>query len=98
MAVPGNQIVELKKKQENQAQLLRHKQRSDEAAKRLQDEIVRMKTQKVSVFFASAPLSPNSGYYFFAGCSFSLDMYGVVWRLHLVISSGSNPAEDEVRV
>lgn len=44
---PSNQIVELKKKQENQAQLLRHKQRSDEAAKRLQDEIVRMKTQKV---------------------------------------------------
>lgn len=44
-----SQIVELKKKQENQAQLLRHKQRSDEAAKRLQEEIVRMKTQKVQI-------------------------------------------------
>lgn len=33
--------------QENQSQLLRQKQRSDEAAKHLQDEIVRMKTQKV---------------------------------------------------
>jgi hypothetical protein len=43
----SSQIADLKKKQENQAQLLRQKQRSEEAAKRLQDEIVRMKTQKV---------------------------------------------------
>jgi kinesin family protein 4/21/27 len=38
----------LKKKQENQSQLLRQKQRSDEAAKRLQEEIQRIKTHKVA--------------------------------------------------
>lgn len=43
------QIWELKKKQENQTQLLKQKQRSDEAAKRLQDEIQRIKTQKVQL-------------------------------------------------
>ena len=41
------QVSELKKKQDAQAQLLRQKQKSDEAAKRLQDEIQRIKTQKV---------------------------------------------------
>jgi PleD family two-component response regulator len=41
------QIAELKKKQENQSQLLRQKQRSDEAARQLQEEIQRIKTQKV---------------------------------------------------
>ncbi|KAL8243151.1 hypothetical protein R6Q59_009409 [Mikania micrantha] len=44
-----SQVVELKKKQDAQAQLLRQKQRSDEAAKRLQDEIHRIKTQKVQL-------------------------------------------------
>nr|GEW19667.1 kinesin-like protein KIN-4C [Tanacetum cinerariifolium] len=44
-----SQVVELKKKQDAQAQLLRQKQRSDEAAKKLQDEIHRIKTQKVQV-------------------------------------------------
>ena len=39
--------MELKKKQDAQAQLLRQKQKSDEAAKKLQDEIHRIKTQKV---------------------------------------------------
>ncbi|KAI3672531.1 hypothetical protein L6452_38620 [Arctium lappa] len=43
------QVVELKKKQDAQAQLLRQKQRSDEAAKKLQDEIHRIKTQKVQL-------------------------------------------------
>ncbi|KAI4337598.1 hypothetical protein L6164_015993 [Bauhinia variegata] len=43
------QVSELKKKQEAQAQLLRQKQKSDEAAKRLQDEIQRIKTQKVQL-------------------------------------------------
>ncbi|GJU13643.1 kinesin-like protein KIN-4C isoform X1, partial [Tanacetum coccineum] len=42
-------VAELKKKQDAQAQLLRQKQRSDEAAKRLQDEIHRIKTQKVQL-------------------------------------------------
>ena len=42
------QVAELKKKQDAQVQLLRQKQKSDEAAKRLQDEIHRIKTQKVS--------------------------------------------------
>lgn len=37
----------LKKKQEAQAQLLRQKQKSDEASKRLQDEILRIKSHKV---------------------------------------------------
>ncbi|KAI3460070.1 hypothetical protein Pfo_016733 [Paulownia fortunei] len=43
------QVAELKKKQDAQAQLLRQKQKSDEAAKRLQDEIQRIKTQKVQL-------------------------------------------------
>ncbi|KGN60259.1 kinesin-like protein KIN-4C [Cucumis sativus] len=43
------QVSELKKKQDAQAQLLRQKQKSDEAAKRLQDEIHRIKTQKVQL-------------------------------------------------
>ncbi|KAJ7517209.1 hypothetical protein O6H91_21G014700 [Diphasiastrum complanatum] len=43
------QILDLKKKQDNQAQLLRQKQRSDEAAIRLQDEIHRIKQQKVQL-------------------------------------------------
>jgi len=41
------QVSELKKKQEAQQQLLRQKQRSDEAAKRLQEDIQRIKSQKV---------------------------------------------------
>jgi hypothetical protein len=40
----------LKKKQENQSQLLRQKQRSEESAKRLLEEIQRIKTHKV-IFF-----------------------------------------------
>ena len=43
------QILDLKKKQENQVQLLKQKQKSDEAAKRLQDEIQSIKAQKVGV-------------------------------------------------
>ncbi|XP_042487988.1 kinesin-like protein KIN-4A isoform X2 [Macadamia integrifolia] len=43
------QILDLKKKQENQVQLLKQKQRSDEAAKRLQDEIQFIKAQKVQL-------------------------------------------------
>ena len=45
------QVSELKKKQDAQAQLLRQKQKSDEAAKRLQDEIQRIKSQKVASNF-----------------------------------------------
>ncbi|KAJ0085394.1 hypothetical protein Patl1_08660 [Pistacia atlantica] len=43
------QVSQLKKKQDAQAQLLRQKQKSDEAAKRLQDEIHRIKSQKVQL-------------------------------------------------
>uniref|UniRef100_A0A5B7AUA4 Kinesin motor domain-containing protein n=1 Tax=Davidia involucrata TaxID=16924 RepID=A0A5B7AUA4_DAVIN len=43
------QVAELKKKQDAQAQLLRQKQKSDESAKRLQDEIQKIKTQKVQL-------------------------------------------------
>lgn len=43
------QVAELKKKQDAQAQLLRQKQKSDEAARRLQEEIQRIKSQKVIV-------------------------------------------------
>lgn len=43
------QVAELKKKQDAQAQLLRQKQKSDEAAKRLQDEIQRIKSHKVQL-------------------------------------------------
>ncbi|KAM7252940.1 hypothetical protein ACFE04_025558 [Oxalis oulophora] len=41
------QVSELKKKQDSQAQLLRQKQKSDDAARRLNDEIQRIKNQKV---------------------------------------------------
>ncbi|KAG9440503.1 hypothetical protein H6P81_020668 [Aristolochia fimbriata] len=43
------QILDLKKKQENQVQLLKQKQRSDEAAKKLQEEIQFIKQQKVQL-------------------------------------------------
>ncbi|KAL4273393.1 hypothetical protein GQ457_13G009540 [Hibiscus cannabinus] len=43
------QVTELKKKQDAQSQALRQKQKSDEAAKRLQDEIQRIKSQKVQL-------------------------------------------------
>ncbi|XP_072969503.1 kinesin-like protein KIN-4A isoform X3 [Typha angustifolia] len=43
------QILDLKKKQENQVQLLKQKQRSDEAAKKLQEEIQSIKAQKVQL-------------------------------------------------
>ncbi|CAN6849559.1 unnamed protein product [Brassica oleracea] len=43
------QIQDLKKKQENQVQLLKQKQKSDDAAKRLQDEIHSIKAQKVQL-------------------------------------------------
>lgn len=43
------QILELKKKQENQVQLLKQKQRSEEAAKKLQEEIHSIKAQKVQL-------------------------------------------------
>ncbi|XP_057976157.1 kinesin-like protein KIN-4A isoform X1 [Malania oleifera] len=43
------QILDLKKKQENQVQLLKQKQKSEEAAKRLQDEIHCIKAQKVQL-------------------------------------------------
>ncbi|GKD19408.1 kinesin-like protein KIN-4C, partial [Tanacetum coccineum] len=42
-------VAEMQKKQDAQAQLLRQKQRSDEAAKKLQDEIHRIKTLKVQL-------------------------------------------------
>lgn len=43
------QISDLKKKQENQVQLLKQKQKSDDAAKRLQEEIQSIKAQKVGI-------------------------------------------------
>ncbi|KAF8377384.1 hypothetical protein HHK36_030761 [Tetracentron sinense] len=43
------QVSELKKKQDAQSQLLRQKQKSDEAAKRLQEEIQKIKSQKVQL-------------------------------------------------
>nr|AMS24211.1 kinesin 4-Ib protein [Marsilea vestita] len=43
------QISELKRSQESQATILRQKQRSEEAAKHLQDEIHRMKAQRVNL-------------------------------------------------
>ncbi|XP_057975126.1 kinesin-like protein KIN-4C [Malania oleifera] len=43
------QVSELKKKQEAQSQILRQKQKSDDAAKRLQDEIQRIKSHKVQL-------------------------------------------------
>ncbi|PKU64923.1 kinesin-like protein KIN-4C [Dendrobium catenatum] len=44
-----SQVTELKKKQEAQSQLLRQKQKSDESAKRLQEEIQKIKSQKVQL-------------------------------------------------
>ncbi|RHN70313.1 putative plus-end-directed kinesin ATPase [Medicago truncatula] len=43
------QILDLKKKQESQVQLMKQKQKSDEATKRLQDEIQSIKAQKVQL-------------------------------------------------
>nr|VDD27176.1 unnamed protein product [Brassica oleracea] len=43
------QVSELKKKQDGQAQLLRQKQKSDDAARKLQDDIHRIKSQKVQL-------------------------------------------------
>ncbi|KAL2520918.1 Kinesin-like protein FRA1 [Forsythia ovata] len=43
------QIQDLKRKQENQVQLLKQKQKSDEAAKKLQEEIQCIKAQKVQL-------------------------------------------------
>lgn len=43
------QISDLKRKQESQVQLIKQKQRSDEAAKRLQEEIQYIKQQKVQL-------------------------------------------------
>ncbi|KAJ1289073.1 hypothetical protein BS78_02G136900 [Paspalum vaginatum] len=43
------QILDLKKKQENQVQLLKEKHKSDEAAKKLQEEIHFIKAQKVQL-------------------------------------------------
>ncbi|XWS21231.1 hypothetical protein CRYUN_Cryun30bG0037700 [Craigia yunnanensis] len=43
------QILDLKKNQENQVQLLKQKQKSDEAAKQLHDEIQFIKAQKVQL-------------------------------------------------
>lgn len=43
-------MAELKHKQEAQSQLLKQKQRREDAAKRLQDEIQRIKAQKVSLY------------------------------------------------
>ncbi|RID76789.1 hypothetical protein BRARA_B03741 [Brassica rapa] len=43
------QVSELKKKQDGQAQLLRQKQKSDDAARKLQEDIHRIKSQKVQL-------------------------------------------------
>ncbi|CAI0465051.1 unnamed protein product [Linum tenue] len=43
------QILDLKKKQESQVQLLKQKHKSDEAAKKLQEEIQSIKAQKVQL-------------------------------------------------
>lgn len=42
------QILNLKKKQENQVEVLKQKQKSEDAAKRLRAEIQCIKTQKVA--------------------------------------------------
>ncbi|KAL4179730.1 hypothetical protein AMTRI_Chr13g121520 [Amborella trichopoda] len=44
-----SQILDLKKKQESHVHLIKQKQKSDEAAKRLQDEIQSIKAQKVQL-------------------------------------------------
>lgn len=46
------QILDLKKKQENQVHLSKAKQKSEEAAKRLQAEIQYIKAQKVGSLFS----------------------------------------------
>ncbi|KAI7993010.1 Kinesin-like protein KIN-4A [Camellia lanceoleosa] len=48
-------ILDFKKKQDCQLQLLKQKQRSDEAAKRLQDEIKTIKVQKHCIWIISPP-------------------------------------------
>lgn len=48
-----HQILDLKKKQESQVQLLKQKEKSEEAAKRLQTEIQNIKAQKVGIHLLS---------------------------------------------
>lgn len=43
--------MDMKKKQESQVQLMKQKQKSDDATKRLQDEIQSIKAQKVDCVF-----------------------------------------------
>lgn len=57
------QISDMKKKQENQVQLLKQKQKSEEAAKRLQEEIQYIKAQKVE--FLSPSVCPNTSFTFY---------------------------------
>ncbi|CAN0873449.1 Kinesin-like protein KIN-4C, partial [Linum grandiflorum] len=49
LTILETQVSELKKKQDAQTQLLRQKQKSDEAARKLQEDIHRIKTQKVQL-------------------------------------------------
>lgn len=48
-----HQILDLKKKQESHVQLLKQKEKSEEAAKRLQTEIQYIKSQKASFHLLS---------------------------------------------
>ena len=59
------QILDLKKKEENQVQLLKQKQKSDEAAKRLQDEIQSIKAQKVNYLARSHIFLVFTVYFYF---------------------------------
>jgi len=76
--------MDLKKKQESQVQLLKQKQKSDEAAKRLQDEIQCIKAQKVDCCISS-----NQGYK-------NLLIYYLCYNLNNI--AGSIAAKDKTRI
>lgn len=50
-----HQISDLKRKQESQVQILKQKQKSDDAAKKLQEEILSIKAQKVGFCNSTVP-------------------------------------------
>ena len=79
------QILDLKKKQESQVQLVKEKQKSDDAAKRLQAEIQSIKAQKVSSPFCDLVLDQVLGnelhdilYFLDVSCLFVLHYAGSV--------------------
>lgn len=90
--IPDLQILELKKKQESQVQLLKEKQKSDEAAKKLQEEIHFIKSQKVAFPLSACLIT----------ASFSTSFLCIVNNTSCILMqsfmvSGSTTTQDQTR-